>query len=814
MREHCQVPLPAIRRLLPLLVLLLAAPQLQAEEPLRVGLYQNPPKLFRDAGNRPAGLFVEILDAIARAEGWQLRYIDCEWDRCLRMLQRGELDLMPDVARSEARTRLFDFHQEIVLSNWSQLYARESRPFQSLLDLTGKRIAVLAGSIQYTVLKERVAEFDVKPEFLVFNSLEETLQAVAGGRADLALLNRLYGLQYAGEYGLEPTHILVEASHLFFAATQGRHAEALSAIDRQLRAMKAQENSPYYLALQRWIEPLESNRLPPWVSWLAGGAAALLLLLGMHIAILRRTVRRKTEQLRRRNAALAESEAKYRNLFESAADAVVLIRSERLVDANPAMLRMFGFTDRQALQTLKLDDIFPATQPDGELSRSAADRYIREAYDSGYAFFEWLHRRADGTLFPAEVTLVPMQANNATLLQATIRDISRRKQNQARLLQLNRALQTLSSVNHILVHAHNETDLLDTICRTIVEEGGYRLAWVGFAEEDEARTVRPVAQFGFDEGYLDTLRISWQEDEYGNGPTGTAIRSGKPSIVSDIQTDPHFAPWRERAEQLGYTSSIALPLHNDGDSFGALNIYSSEPGAFAEEELALLQELAEDIAFGVQNQRMRREHEQLEEERQRHRERLQNSLLQTIQAITLMVEKRDPFTAGHQRRAAHLAEAIARELQLDPDRIEGIRFGAMIHDIGYIYVPAEILNRPGPLSGFERNIIRTHSQVGYDIVKDIDFPWPVAQMILQHHERLDGSGYPEGLKGEAIMLEARILAVVDVIEAMLSHRPFRPALNMNDVTQELNQNRGIKYDERVIDASLRLINEKGYTLQE
>jgi PAS domain S-box-containing protein/putative nucleotidyltransferase with HDIG domain len=798
----------------PLLVLLLAPPLLQADEPLRVGLYQNPPKLFRDAGNRPAGLFVEILDAIARAEGWQLRYIDCEWNRCLRMLQRGELDLMPDVARSEARARLFDFHLEVVLSNWSQLYARESRPFQSLLDLSGQRIAVLAGSIQYSVLKERVAEFDVKPEFLVFNSLEETLQAVAGGRADLALLNRLYGLQYAGEYGLEPTHILVEASHLFFAATQGRHAERLSAIDRQLRAMKAQENSPYYLALQRWIEPLESQLLPRWIGWLAGGAAALLLLLGMHVAILRRTVRRKTEQLRLQNAALAESEAKYRNLFESSADAVVLIRSERLADANPAMLRMFGFTDRQALQTLKLDDIFPATQPDGELSSNAADRYIRQAYDSGYAFFEWLHRRADGTLFPAEVTLVPMQANNATLLQATIRDISRRKQNQVRLLQLNRALQTLSRVNHILVHAHNEEDLLDTICRTIVEAGGYPLAWVGFAEADEARTVRPVAQFGFDEGYLDTLRISWQDDEYGNGPTGTAIRSGEPSIVNDIHTDPRFVPWRERAEQLGYTASIALPLQNGGAIFGALNIYSSEPGAFAEEELALLQELAEDIAFGVQNQRMRREHEQLEEERLGHRERLQNSLLQTIQAITLMVEKRDPFTAGHQRRAAHLAEAIARELQLDPHRIEGIRFGAMIHDIGYIYVPAEILNRPGPLTGYELNIVRTHPQVGYDIVKDIDFPWPVAQMILQHHERLDGSGYPEGLKGEAILLEARILAVVDVIEAMLSHRPFRPALGMDDVLQELNQNRGIKYDEQVIDASLRLIDEKGYTLPE
>jgi putative nucleotidyltransferase with HDIG domain len=177
-----------------------------------------------------------------------------------------------------------------------------------------------------------------------------------------------------------------------------------------------------------------------------------------------------------------------------------------------------------------------------------------------------------------------------------------------------------------------------------------------------------------------------------------------------------------------------------------------------------------------------------------------------------MVEKRDPFTAGHQRRVADLAVAIADELQLDAVRKEGIRFGAMIHDIGNIYVPAEILNRPGALSESELKIVQSHPSVGYDIVKDIDFPWPVADMILHHQERLDGSGYPDGLRGEAISLEARIIGVADVVEAMLSHRPYRSSFSVDQVLEEIANQRGVKYDEQVVDACLRLFREKGYML--
>ena len=200
--------------------------------------------------------------------------------------------------------------------------------------------------------------------------------------------------------------------------------------------------------------------------------------------------------------------------------------------------------------------------------------------------------------------------------------------------------------------------------------------------------------------------------------------------------------------------------------------------------------------------------ESLEVSRGQYRRMLE----QTIQAIALTIEKRDPYTAGHQVRVAQLATAIAQEMGLDADQIDGLRFGGMIHDIGKIYLPAEILSRPGRLSATEFALVKTHSEVGSEIVADVEFPWPVAQMILQHHERLDGSGYPQGQKGDAILLEARILAVSDVVEAMASHRPYRPALGIDKALEEIRGGRGTRYDQDVVDVCLRLFNEKGYQL--
>lgn len=200
-------------------------------------------------------------------------------------------------------------------------------------------------------------------------------------------------------------------------------------------------------------------------------------------------------------------------------------------------------------------------------------------------------------------------------------------------------------------------------------------------------------------------------------------------------------------------------------------------------------------------------------------EQLRDSLIQlrknlsgTIQAMAMTVETRDPYTAGHQRRTSDIARCIAQEMGLSNDQVDGIRMAGVIHDLGKISIPAEILSKPGQLGRTEYSLIKNHPETGYSILKGIDFHWPVAEIVRQHHERLDGSGYPDGLRGDGIMLEARIIGVADVIEAMSSHRPYRPSLGLERAFDEINGQRGVLYDPEVVDATMRLFQSQEFAM--
>ena len=184
-----------------------------------------------------------------------------------------------------------------------------------------------------------------------------------------------------------------------------------------------------------------------------------------------------------------------------------------------------------------------------------------------------------------------------------------------------------------------------------------------------------------------------------------------------------------------------------------------------------------------------------------------------VTAMALALEMRDPYTAGHQRRVAGLACAIAKEMGLDEDTIEGIRMAGLIHDLGKIQIPAEILSKPSRLNDFEFGMIKFHPAAGHHILEKIEFPWPIAAIVLQHHEKMNGSGYPQGLRGQDILLEARIITVADVVEAMASHRPYRPAHSLDQTLEEIRINRGVLFDADVVDACLKLFKEKNYTLE-
>lgn len=193
-------------------------------------------------------------------------------------------------------------------------------------------------------------------------------------------------------------------------------------------------------------------------------------------------------------------------------------------------------------------------------------------------------------------------------------------------------------------------------------------------------------------------------------------------------------------------------------------------------------------------------------------ENLKKVMHSTVKAIAMTVEKRDPYTSGHQHRVSALARAIAEEIGLSEDQTEGLYMAAAIHDIGKISLPAEILAKPVQLSSIELSLIQAHAQAGYDILKGVEFPWPIAEIVLQHHERMNGSGYPQGLSGDGILLEARIIGVSDVVETMASHRPYRPSIGMDKALEEIIQNKGTLYDAQVVDACLTVFNQKGFKL--
>ena len=280
------------------------------------------------------------------------------------------------------------------------------------------------------------------------------------------------------------------------------------------------------------------------------------------------------------------------------------------------------------------------------------------------------------------------------------------------------------------------------------------------------------------------------------------VLQGKPLFTrySDL-----FSPDEvNKAEKL--LSFAILPLIFEQRVIGCINLASRKLEDVSQLNREMLKTAATLMGEGITRLK-------IEEELKETNQKLQKAIKNTIQAMALILEKRDPYTAGHQERVAELACAIAEEISLPKDKIEGLYMAGIIHDIGKINVPTEILSKPGRLSEIELSLIQTHPQVGSDILKEMELPGGVSAIVLQHHERMDGSGYPSGLSGDNILLEARILAVADVVEAMASHRPYRPALGIDKALEEISQNKDILYDPKVVDVCLRLFREKGFKFE-
>ncbi len=631
--------------------------------------------------------------------------------------------------------------------------------------------------------------------------------------------------------------------------------------------------------------------------------------------------------------ALRVSESRYRRLFETARDGILLLNADtaQIEDVNPYLIEMLGYSHAEFLGK-KLWEVGPF------VDRAESKEMFAELQTKGYVRYEDLPLKTKaGARIQVEFVSNTYDCEGIKVIQCNIRDITERKAAVAKFLRHTHLYAALSQCNKAIVHCTSEEELFLQICRAAVQFGGMKMAWIGITDT-ETLTVRPAASFGDDTEYLRDIDISVAADSpFGRGPTGTAIRENHPYWCQDFMNDPMTVPWRERGARAGWTASASLPLRRNGVVFGAFSLYSTEANSFDESARDLLAEMATDISFALGNfardsqrrraeeklraaeeqfrglveqaiagiyiiqdgkliyvnpraaeivgqgsadeligtdpllwvaeadrgtvaENMRRllngearsvahdfgvlrrdgvviqvgansarathegqpaiigllqdvsEKRRAEEEIRRYVEQLKTAFMSTVEVATIISEMRDPYTAGHERRVAEIAVAIGAELGFDARRQEGLQVAGHLHDIGKMTIPAEILSKPGKLSAIQFQLIQEHARASYDVLKTVEWPWPVAQIALQHHERMDGSGYPQGLKGEAILLEARIMAVADVVEAMSSHRPYRPGFGIDKALAEIERGRGTAYDADVAAACLRLLREKRYQL--
>ena len=509
---------------------------------------------------------------------------------------------------------------------------------------------------------------------------------------------------------------------------------------------------------------------------------------------------------------LAQMEARYRGLLEAAPDGMVVVnQGGEIVLLNARAESQFGF-HRDELLGQKVTSIIP----EGFAERLIADalRTTAEALAQQIGTGIELHgRRRDGTVFPIEIMLSPLENAEGILVTAAIRDITVKKEKEHRLKAQNWALSAYASAAMALAWARSSEDLLKAVCEAITRESIYILAWVGIAEDGPDKKIRVAAEAGSAKDYLHEMHLNWSEDEPGGqGPSGICIRSNKLQNIPDTETSNIFVPRRENAMQSGIRSALSIPLHVKDGWRGVLTIYATRPNAFEAPAIEVFQHLAEQIVHAVHALDQGSALHAGEISLVKLQGKLTEALSAMVAPMVAAMEMRDPYTAGHESRVANIAVAIGAEMGWPQEKLHGLQVAAQVHDIGKISIPAEILTKPTRLTAGEWGVIREHPETGYTILKDIPFAWPIAEIVRQHHERLDGSGYPRGMKGDAILPEAMVLAVADMVEAMASHRPYRPAIDLDIVLKQIETEAGSLLDSETVRICAALFREKRLVL--
>ncbi len=501
----------------------------------------------------------------------------------------------------------------------------------------------------------------------------------------------------------------------------------------------------------------------------------------------------------------ATNQALYALSWEYAQDGkIALDRTQgTVVDATPAMVALMGYS-RDELTGMHVTGLHPAE----ERERVQVELQIGSHLSAVHTGFHI--QRKGGEVVPVHIWCsdsVTLDGRDLAIVE--FRDITLRLQRQLQAASRNWALEAFSAAALALGRAQSEQELLQSICEAVTCESVYVVAQVSIAEDAPGKPIRIAASSGSALKFLDGLHLSWSEDDpNGQGPSAACIRTREIQILEDLESAPSFAQWRKRAKKFGVRSAISVPLFIEGGWQGALTVFSAKAGSFEAEPVKVFQRLGEQIVHGILAMRHK---QQLDAERlnlEKSQRQLTEALAASVAAMVSAMETRDPYTAGHESRVAEIAVAVGREMGLDEWRLQGMRLAAMVHDIGKIAIPTDLLNKPTRLSPGEFALIKAHPETGYTILKDVPFPWPVAEMVRQHHEKLDGSGYPKGLKADEILFESKVLAVVDIVEAMASDRPYRQSLGLEAALVEIETMAGAKLDAETVRVCASMFRER------
>jgi PAS domain S-box-containing protein len=618
---------------------------------------------------------------------------------------------------------------------------------------------------------------------------------------------------------------------------------------------------------------------------------------------------------------LAESEERYRTVFENTGTATIIIEEDKTISmVNIQSEKMYGYSKEEIENKVKWTDFVIPEDLERMKKYHIARRKTGEKAPTEYEFC-LIDKKGNIKDILLKIGMIP----NTKKSVASLMDITERKQAEDRAKYLNLILRAIRSVNQLIVKEKDRERLLQGVCNNLIETGGCYSAWVALL--DESGKLETYAEAGIGKAILPMVEILKKGEPVVCGQK--ALKQRKVVIIKDPASTCTGCPL---VKQHSGQRVLTTRLEYNGKVYGFVSVSAPAHITVGKEEQSLFKEVAEDIAFAIHNIKLDKERKQAEENvkkikdelgmlldsvpaiifykdtegriirankaftdalkmpmkdivgktteeivpkeqaekmrktdreviisgkpkrniiqtyntpegtrwaitdkiphkdkegkiagivslskditvQKKTEQRLKKTMDAAIDTMSKIIEAKDPYTSGHQHRVCQLAVPLARELGLSEDKIEGVRIASLIHDIGKIGLPTEILSKPTKLTDIESSLIKGHSQIGYDILKSIEFSYPIARIVLQHHERLNGSGYPNHLKGDKILLEARILGVADVVEAMSSHRPYRPALGIDKALEEITQNKGILYDPEVVDVCLKLFKEKGFKFE-